>query len=871
MNSRSTEHGKRQGPTLRQNSGLSPVRLYDDISRVRIYIEGIVQGVGFRPFLHRLAEQHHILGWVRNTSSGLEGCLEGTSSSLDGFIHELRTSPPPMALIEEVKVIPEPCPDGNLEGDPDEQPGGASDGQFKVDLNEQSERFSEFTIRKSQIDPGSTLISPDIAICPECARELALPSDRRYRYPFINCTNCGPRYTIIESLPYDRDRTVMSEFEMCGNCRKEYHDIRDRRYHAQPDCCPVCGPQVFFVPDPAAENHWGTAHAHNDLCGENAFRLSQELLKNGGILAVKGIGGIHLACNAEDPAAVKRLRERKHRAEKPLAVMCRSLETVRRICRLSASEEALLTSPAHPIVLLSKKERKSFPELSFSARLGIMLPYTPLHMLLLDGTYGGPDALVMTSGNVPGCPVITENEEALRALAHTADGFLLHDRRIRNRCDDSLIAEWQGHAYFYRRSRGYVPRPITLKGEKPVEADGIFAFGAEQKASFALGKGSRVFLSPYIGDLKNAETLTHYRSALETYCRLFRLRPSLYVCDLHPDYLSSLEASDASRKDALPLLKVQHHWAHMASCMADNRLDCPCFGIIWDGTGLGTDGTIWGGEFLEGDLNGFSRKGSIRPVLLPGGDKAVREIGRIALSLVLDAAGSARQTRTFPDRESSARISAGVSPAASRKALARVPLSEEKCRSLEILLSAGTAPSASSIGRLFDGVCALILGRAETDYDGEGAALVEALSPEETADTLTVSPEELSYPVRFYIRDELRIFDTRPVTAGILEDLDQGTAAGQIALHFMSTLCCMALDQCLSLNPERKPVVLSGGVFQNRFLLSGITGLLEKNGFTVYTHRQVSTNDEGISLGQLAIAQKKRSMKHVFSNANEDQ
>lgn len=844
MNSRSTEHGKRQGPTLRQNSGLSPVRLYDDISRVRIYIEGIVQGVGFRPFLHRLAEQHHILGWVRNTSSGLEGCLEGTSSSLDGFIHELRTSPPPMALIEEVKVIPEPCPDGNLEGDPDEQPGGASDGQFKVDLNEQSERFSEFTIRKSQIDPGSTLISPDIAICPECARELALPSDRRYRYPFINCTNCGPRYTIIESLPYDRDRTVMNEFEMCDDCRNEYHDIHDRRYHAQPDCCPVCGPQVFFVPDPAAENHWGTAHAHNDLCGENAFRLSQELLKNGGILAVKGIGGIHLACNAEDPAAVKRLRERKHRAEKPLAVMCRSLETVRRICRLSASEEALLTSPAHPIVLLSKKERKSFPELSFSARLGIMLPYTPLHMLLLDGTYGGPDAVVMTSGNIPGCPVITENEEALRALAPTADGFLLHDRRIRNRCDDSLVAEWKGHAYFYRRSRGYVPRPVTLKGERSGDTDGIFAFGAEQKASFALGKGSRVFLSPYIGDLKNAETLAHYRGALETYRRLFRLKPSLYVCDLHPDYLSSLEASDASRKDALPLLKVQHHWAHMASCMADNRLDCPCFGIVWDGTGLGTDGTIWGGEFLEGDLNGFSRKGSIRPVLLPGGDKAVREIGRIALSLVLDAAGSART--------------------------ARVPLSEEKCRSLEILLSAGTAPSASSIGRLFDGVCALILGRAEADHEGEGAALVEALSPEETSDTLTVSLEELSYPVRFYIRDGLRIFDTRPVITGILDDLEQGTDAGQIALRFMSTLCCMALDQCLALNPERKPVVLSGGVFQNRFLLSGITGLLEKNGFDMYTHRQVSTNDEGISLGQLAIAQKKRSMNHVFSNANED-
>lgn len=851
MSTRSTEHGKGTTSALRQDSGLSRIFIYDNISRVRFYIEGIVQGVGFRPFLHRLAEQHHILGWVRNTSSGLEGCLEGTSSSLDGFIHELRTSPPPMALIEEVKVIPEPCPDGKLEGDP--------------------EPFSEFTILESQIDPGSTLISPDIAICPECARELATPSDRRYRYPFINCTNCGPRYTIIESLPYDRDRTVMNEFEMCGDCRNEYHDIRDRRYHAQPDCCPVCGPQVFFVPGSTSESFCGTLPDQSAVYGENAFRLSQDLLKKGGILAVKGIGGIHLACNAEDPAAVKRLRERKHRAEKPLAVMCRSLETVRRICRLSASEEALLTSPAHPIVLLSKKDRESFPELSFSSRLGVMLPYTPLHMLLLDGTYGGPDALVMTSGNVPGCPVITENEEALHALAHTADGFLLNDRRIQNRCDDSLVTEWNGHAYFYRRSRGYVPRPVTLNIERSGDADGIFAFGAEQKASFALGKGSRVFLSPYIGDLKNAETLAHYRSALETYRRLFRLKPSLYVCDLHPDYLSSLEASDASRQDALPLLKVQHHWAHMASCMADNRLDCPCFGIVWDGTGLGTDGTIWGGEFLEGDLNGFSRKGSIRPVLLPGGDKAVREIGRIALSLVLDAAGSTRTARAFPDRKPSARLSAGISPAASRRVLARVPLPEEKCRSLEILLSAGTAPSASSIGRLFDGVCALLLGRAETDYDGEGAALVESLSPAETPDDLSVPPEALSYPVRFYIRDEIRIFDTRPVISGILADLDCGTDTGQIALRFMSTLCCMALDQCFALNPERKPVVLSGGVFQNRFLLSGITGLLEKNGFTVYTHRQVSTNDEGISLGQLAIAQKKRSMNHVFSNANEDQ
>lgn len=828
-------------------------------TRVHIYIEGIVQGVGFRPFLHRLAEQFQIRGWVRNTSSGLEGSLEGNPCSLEQFTDAVKNSPPPMAVVEWVETVPEES--------------GSAAPSFPAEVPPDaricpSDEFSGFSIRESFSDPGSTLISPDIAICPECAKELYTSSDRRYRYPFINCTNCGPRYTIIESLPYDRERTVMREFQMCNECEKEYHDIRDRRYHAQPDCCPECGPQVFFVSGSDTGSHCSTApdrnavyeHItvpdHSAVYGEDAFRLSQELLLDGGVLAVKGIGGVHLACNAEDSDAVIRLRERKHRAEKPLAIMCRSLETVRRLCRLTPEEEKLLTDPGHPIVLLAKKDRGCFKQLSFSPRLGVMLPYTPLHMLLLDGTYGGPDAVVMTSGNVPGCPVITENDGAIRALKDVADGFLLHDRRIQNRCDDSLIAEWKGQPYFYRRSRGYVPRPVDLKKD----ADGIFSMGAEQKASFALGKDRHVFLSPHIGDLKNAETLAHYRESLETYCRLFRLKPSLYVCDLHPDYLSSREAADASRRDSLPLLKVQHHWAHMASCMADNRLDCPCFGVVWDGTGLGTDGTIWGGEFLEGDFSGFFRKGSIRPILLPGGDRATREIGRIGLSLVRDA---------------------GITDSS------LIPLPEEKCKAMDFLLSSGITPSASSIGRLFDGVCALILGRSDADYEGEGAALAEALSPVETISDLisavemtdsmgspdrqlSMSLAALSYPREYYARDGIRIFDLRPLTRGIVSDLEKGVDAGRISLRFMSTLCCMALDQCFALNPDRKPVVLSGGVFQNRFLLTGVSGLLEENGFSVYTHRQVSANDEGISLGQLAIAQKKRSMNHVFSNANED-
>lgn len=823
--------------------------------RIHIHIEGIVQGVGFRPFLHRLAEEHSICGWVRNTSAGLEGILEGETPELDLFLTELKTSPPPMAQIEAIRT------DNTVTSSDTPQHAGT---------------FDNFAIRESRIRTGSTLISPDIAMCPECEAELYDPSDRRYRYPFINCTNCGPRYTIIESLPYDRERTVMKEFPMCQDCADEYSDIQDRRYHAQPDCCPDCGPEVFYTDSTA-----GTSDC--SVSGNDAFRRSQELLTDGGILAVKGIGGIHLACDALNPDAVLRLRRRKHRAEKPLALMCRSLDAVRRICEITPAEENLLTDPARPIVLLAKQKNRSEAQdsqtaqaldaLSFSARLGVMLPYTPLHALLLDGVYGGPDILVMTSGNVPGYPVLTENESALNALSDTADGFLLHNRRIANRCDDSLIAEWQGRPYFLRRSRGYAPRPMKLNipvqtppdgipadadtgsactGNPPADVDSIFALGAEQKASFALGRGSYAFLSPYIGDLKNAETFEHYTGAMKTYEKLFHLRPSVFVCDLHPDYLSTHEAKRRSEQEHVPLMQVQHHWAHMASCMADNGLDGPCFGIIWDGTGLGTDGNIWGGEFLTGDLESFQRAGSIRPVLLPGGDRAVREIGRIALSLAKDAELSD---------------------------LSCVPLPEEKRRMLSALIdmSPSSLPAASSIGRLFDGVCALILGRSEIDYEGEGAALVEAVSPVETPDLISselynrilpgreqtshcqppASLQELAWPVTFYEEDGLRIFDTRPVIRSIAEELSrphEKERNGILALRFMATLICMAADQCRSLNPGRLPVVLSGGVFQNRFLLHGVTTLLENDGFTVYTHHQVSANDEGISLGQLAIA-----------------
>ncbi len=780
----------------------------ENITRIRLTVDGIVQGVGFRPFLHRLAEKHGIAGWVRNTSEGLEGELEGNRSTIELFLKELNDSPPPLALIENIKTFP--C-------------------QSIDDMR--TNQHKKFIIKESRTGEGHTLVSPDISICPDCAKELYDPSDRRYRYPFINCTNCGPRYTIIKSLPYDRSRTVMDQFPMCRDCEKEYNDINDRRYHAQPDCCDNCGPHVFYTDGKEIDAFISDTGSSSES-QDDPFRRSQELLSAGGILAVKGIGGIHLACDAYNENAVKRLRERKHRPEKPLAVMCFSLEAAKRICRITCKEERLLTSPERPIILLAKIDTKNFAQLSFSPRIGVMLPYTPLHMLLLDGRYDGPDTVVMTSGNPSGCPVLTKNDEALQIFENVADGFLLHDRDIQNRCDDSLIMEWQGNPYFLRKSRGYAPRPIKIA----TDADGIFAMGAELKASFALGRGKEIFISPYIGDLKNAETASHYTQTLKTYTDLFKLKPSVFVCDTHPDYISSRYAKKQASEHGIPLVTVQHHWAHMTSCMADNGLDEQCFGIIWDGTGLGSDGSIWGGEFLSGGFEKFTRTGSIRPIRLAGGDRAVYEIERIAFALLKDAGMDARSF---------------------------IPMNDERFKALSILTDSDITPKASSIGRLFDGISSLLLRRASINYEGEGAALLEAMSPSETPEASLHQMENMSYTISFYSEETedtaLRIFDTRPMIREIAEDIKKGKPEGETARRFMSTLCLMALKQCLFLNRDQLPVVLSGGVFQNRFLLSGITSLLTESGFRVYTHRRVSPGDEGICLGQLAVAQRKRS------------
>ncbi len=776
-------------------------RELNEKQRLRLFVRGIVQGVGFRPFLHRLAKTHDVTGWVRNTGEGLEGELEGDRNSLSAFLHALQNSPPPLADIEQIDTR-------------DSSGDCTNAGTFQ--------HFTDFQILASGVTPFDTLVSPDIALCPDCRNELFSPVDRRYRYPFVNCTNCGPRYTIVNGLPYDRNRTVMKHFPMCSACQEEYGDIDDRRYHAQPDCCPDCGPEAFYLDGDGTR-----------LPGD-PFSLAQNTLVAGGILAVKGTGGIHLACDARNHSAVAKLREKKHRPHKPFGLMCRSLETARSLCHISKEEAELLSGARRPIVLLSKKYSADplAPAIEdasgVSPRIGLMLPYTPLHELLMDGTFGGPDLIVLTSANLPGCPVFTENDDAIRALSGIADGFLLHNRPIANRCDDSLVSLWNGQPYFFRRSRGYAPAPLVSERDMT----GIFAMGAEQKASFALGRGRHIFLSPHIGDLKNAETLEHYQTALETYRHLFGLNASVYVCDLHPDYLSGKEARASAQRDNVPILAVQHHWAHMVSCMEDNQLSGRAFGIIWDGTGLAPDHSIWGGEWLAGDSSSYERIGSIRPVRLIGGDRATKEIGRIGLSLLAETGMSENEL-----------YECGLSP-----------YSSEQLQQLLALLSTSFTVNASSIGRLFDGVCSLLCQKAEADYEGEGAVLLESLSPREEPDFSHTDGEKDSYPRNYYEKDSLRVWDTRPLIRGICADIFGGKTAGEIAFRFLTTLCFVARDQTVALNRDQYPVVLSGGVFQNRFLLSGVTQLLEQAGFTIYSHKRAATNDEGICLGQLAIA-----------------
>ena len=767
----------------------------------RISVRGVVQGVGFRPFVYRLAHDLDLTGWVLNHSGGVEIEVEGPPGALNAFIHNLTAQAPPLAHIVAVQVRE-----------------GPSNG------------YARFEIRHSIAEEGRyQLISPDIATCDDCLRELQDPNDRRYRYPFTNCTNCGPRFTIIRDIPYDRPLTTMQPFAMCPDCQREYDDPLDRRFHAQPNACPTCGPHVWIEQSGAP----GSTLAERD----EAVRLAGQMLLAGKVLALKGLGGFHLACDATNAEAVQVLRVRKGRPAKPLAVMMASLEQVRHHCQVSDDEEKLLLSPQCPIVLLRWREDSTVvhevaPQ---NLYLGVMLPYTPLHHILLRDV-GRP--LVMTSGNLSEEPIAQDNEEARRRLSPLADAFLMHNRDIYARYDDSVqfnvqvptpnskspISNLQSPI---RRSRGYAPFPVRL----PYQSKQILAVGAELKNTFCLTRDDFAFLSQHIGDMENLETLEHFETTVALYRHLFRVTPELIARDLHPDYLSTRYAQSNSQ---YPVSKVsiQHHHAHIAACLVDNGWPLergPVIGVAWDGTGHGLDGRIWGGEFFAGDYHGFRRAAHLEYLPMPGGEAAILEPWRLALGYAYALTG---ELPSLP----------GVAEQQVRIARQQID------RRLN-------TPFTSAAGRLFDAVAALIGIRQQVSYEAQAAIELEMLA---TSHQQTLEGREAPpiYPFVMEHGEDGAVIRLRALIEAIQSDLKAQASQGEIAWRFHHTMAQMIVDVCRRVAGETglQTVALSGGCFQNRLLLGSTVPRLEGAGLNVLVHRQVPCNDGGISLGQAALA-----------------
>jgi hydrogenase maturation protein HypF len=782
------------------------------LARQRLLVTGVVQGVGFRPHVYGLATRLGLAGFVGNDSSGVFIELEGPPAALTTFQQELVAHPPPLAHIEAVATTPLP-------------PTGAH----------------EFTIVHSEVQPAArTLISPDLAVCEECLRELFDPADRRYRYPFINCTNCGPRFTIVRDLPYDRPFTTMADFSLCPACRREYEDPRNRRFHAQPNACPVCGPWVEFCGG-VGGGEWGVGRGNGGVgsgewgmrsgewgMGNGAILAAQWVLVGGGVVAVKGIGGFHLACDATNDHALKTLRERKGRVDKPFALMVRDVETVRRIAYINDAELALLTGRERPIVLLRKREGGPLSALVTPGNgyIGVMLPYSPLHHLLLnppDSPLPTPHSplpmLVMTSGNYADEPIVKENGEALEHLAGLADAFLLHNRAIHVHCDDSVIRVVEGHELPIRRSRGYAPFPVRL----PFAVPPVLAVGGELKSTFCLAQDKHAFLSQHIGDMQNLETLHAFERAVEQMQAIFRISPEIIACDLHPGYLSTRWAEEHA--GGRTLVKVQHHHAHIASVMAENGTDgsTPVIGFSFDGTGYGSDGAIWGGEVLVADYQGFRRVAHLKYFPLPGGDVTIRRPYRTALA-ALWAAGETWHEALPPVAASSGEERGVIQ------------------RQLETGLN--TVPT-SSMGRLFDAVAALAGVRQIATYEAQAAIEFEALIDEH---------ETTAY--HFDWQPSTGEFNPAPLLHAVAADVRAGVAAPVIAARFHNAVADLVLTLSLWLREGEglNQVALSGGVFQNVTLLQLTRRRLRTAGFDVLTHRLVPPNDGGLALGQAAIA-----------------
>ncbi len=762
--------------------------------RIHIAVRGAVQGVGFRPFIYRLATEMVLPGWVLNSPQGVFIEVEGVKPQLDAFLLRIEKEKPPRSFIQSLEF------------------------SFLDPIG-----FTQFEIRHSDGNGETTaLVLPDIATCSDCCREIFDPTNRRNLYPFTNCTNCGPRFTIIESLPYDRPNTTMKKFEMCEECRQEYENPLDRRFHAQPNACPSCGPHLELWDERRrllSAHHWALFEA------ARAVRAGQ-------VVAVKGLGGFHLVVDARDEKAVLRLREQKHREEKPFALMYPSLESVKADCEVSEFEERLLLSPESPIVLLRRKSSTSHasrltshvtiaPSVALrNPYLGIMLPYTPLHHILMS-QLGFP--VVATSGNLSDEPICTDEHEAVERLHDIADLFLVHNRPIVRHVDDSIVRVMMGRELVLRRARGYAPLPIHLKEPAPP----VLAVGGHLKNTVAITAGNNVFISQHIGDLETEEAFEVFRRVIGSFQTLYHAQPEQIVCDMHPDYLSTKYA----KEQGAPLVTVQHHHAHVASCMAENELEGRVLGMSWDGTGYGPDGTIWGGEFLLTDETSFRRVASFRKFRLPGSASAVKEPRRTAIGLLYEIFGD----RAFECDDLYPLRSFTIS----ERAILRQMLSKNL-----------NSPLTSSAGRLFDAVASIVGLRQRINFEGQAAMELEFAIEDERTDE--VYPFQIREGVGAIHELPLQIVDWEPMVRDILTDLKRGIPVSTISAKFHNTLVEMILDVAHRIGEER--VILTGGCFQNRYLTERAVHRLEAEGFRPYWHQRVPPNDGGIALGQMFAA-----------------
>ncbi|MGE0887328.1 MAG: carbamoyltransferase HypF [Blastocatellales bacterium] len=750
------------------------------VTRAQILVRGIVQGVGFRPFIFSLASRRALRGQVFNSATGVIIDVEGESGAIAQLVDEIRLNAPPLSLIESV--------------------------EFKDNLTPAN--FTDFRIIESNSDGEKFVpISADVATCEDCLKELFDPQNRRYRYPFINCTNCGPRFTIIEGVPYDRAQTTMSEFDMCEACRTEYENPLDRRFHAEPIACAACGPQLFLA----------------DCVGEkmevaNAIGFARQLLDEGSIVAIKGLGGFHLTCDATNAKAVERLRNKKFREDKPFALMAGSVEIIRKFCRVSKTEEDLLQSAVSPIVLLARKQKANLPAAIAPGvnTLGFMLPYTPLHYLLLDEL---DHPLVMTSGNVSDEPICYEDLDAAKRLNGIADFYLLHNRRIHMRTDDSVTRVFAGREMVLRRSRGYAPAPIKTSFKFKRQ---ILACGAELKNTFCLARDNYAFVSHHMGDLEDLETLRSFTEGIEHYRRLFNLQPEIVAHDLHPEYLSTKHALEMDEIETK--FGVQHHHAHIASCLADNSVEGEVIGVAMDGLGFGADGRLWGGEFFVADFLNAERIAHLDYIPMPGGTKSIRQPWRMAAVYLHCALGDEFLNLNLPFVHG---------------------LDQRAWTALRSMIIAQTnSPMTSSMGRLFDAMAALLGLRTAVNYEGQAAIELETIADRD------------DWPAyEFEINDE-GIIKAEPVIQRAVEDLLNEVSPSAVSASFHLGVVNLITTIACRVRRERhlNRLALSGGVFQNMFLLERTCRALQSEGFEVFTHNRVPANDGGISLGQAAVA-----------------